>query len=385
MPVSEKQAAATPSLPPGTLEGAHGPAVQGGDFIAGPGRPGLVSVVIPTYNRGYIIANTIESVLGQSYDNVEVIVIDDGSTDDTEDIVAKFPTKVHYIRQPNAGVCAARNTGFRTAQGEFVALLDSDDVWLPWKLAGQVAVLRALPDVGMVWTDMTAVDHTGRELQKCYLRTFYDAYRQVKIEEVLADKSTLPSLWPQAQQLPQLSGAKVYAGDLFSHMILGNMVHTSTVLLRRSRLQAVGPFDVGLKHSGEDYEFHLRTAYNGPVALIDAPCILYRVGAEDQLTQPQYMIHIARNNLATVRRWTKPGSRQISLPADVLNRRIAGAYAWLGSCERELGQTGAAFKHLGLSFLMEPSMGTLRELAVNCLPQRAQELARSAKRRLGKT
>src|SRR5262245_49416395 len=127
----------------------------------GRGEPGLVSVIIPSYNRAYIVGQAIESVLRQTYRPLEVVVVDDGSSDNTRAVVEQYGPPVRYFRQANAGVSAARNAGFRQARGAFVALLDSDDRWLPWKLSAQVALLRRFPEVGMVWTDMAAVDEKG--------------------------------------------------------------------------------------------------------------------------------------------------------------------------------------------------------------------------------
>src|SRR5688500_4023597 len=269
--------------------------------IFGDGEPGLASVIIPTYNRAHIVADTIRSVLEQTYRPLEVIVIDDGSSDDTRRIVEGFGTPVRYFHQPNAGVSAARNHGFRRARGEFIALLDSDDRWHPWKLARQVDVLRRHPEVGMVWTDMSAVNDKGEVIHRAYLRMFYGSYRFIRIEDIcrrIDDSGAAPGPPENAA-----AAAPVYEGDIFSPMLLGNLIHTSTVLLRRDRLKLVGGFDESLRFSGEDYEFHLRTCYYGPVAFLAAPSTLYRIGAADQLTAPHLTIHIARNNLRTVVSW----------------------------------------------------------------------------------
>ena len=112
-----------------------------------------VSVIIPTYNRAHLLPRALESVLAQTFEDLEVLVVDDGSTDGTEAVVTGYDDRVRYLRQPqNAGVSAARNRGLREARGEFVAFLDSDDEWFPEKLARQVERFRELPDrVGLLY------------------------------------------------------------------------------------------------------------------------------------------------------------------------------------------------------------------------------------------
>jgi glycosyltransferase involved in cell wall biosynthesis len=133
----------------------------------------LVSIIIPTYNRSAMLLRTLESVKRQGHREWEVIVIDDGSTDGTSRLFAPGvqDRRIQYLRQENAGVSAARNTGLRAAQGDFIAFLDSDDLWRPWKLEVQVTALQANPDVGMVWTDMEAIDSRDHVLLSNYLST----------------------------------------------------------------------------------------------------------------------------------------------------------------------------------------------------------------------
>src|SRR5262249_23203018 len=141
---------------------------------------GLVSIVVPTYNRAYCLPRTIDSVLTQTYPHFEIVIVDDGSTDNTRELiegVAARARPIRYLFQPNAGVCAARNCGLQAAKGDYIALLDSDDVWKPWKLEIQLACLDFLPEVGMIWTDMEAVDPQGRICNPRHLRTMYDAYQ----------------------------------------------------------------------------------------------------------------------------------------------------------------------------------------------------------------
>jgi len=121
-----------------------------------------VSVIIPTYNYGRFIAEAIDSVLAQTYPLLEIIVVDDGSTDDTPRIAAAYGDRIRYIRQQNAGVGAARNAGIAAARGEYVAFLDSDDIWLPEKIAKQLALFEADPELGLVHCGIEKFDPAGK-------------------------------------------------------------------------------------------------------------------------------------------------------------------------------------------------------------------------------
>src|SRR4051812_14761864 len=159
-----------------------------------PTQTGLVSVLIPTYNRAREVVVAIESALRQTYSNIELIVVDDGSTDDTRRLIAGYDDRVRYLYQENAGVSAARNFAMRHARGEFLAFLDSDDVWKNWRIESQVAALRRHPEAGLAWTDMTAVDDTGRVIDERHLRVMYAAHGKVDIEKTLRQFATLDSL-----------------------------------------------------------------------------------------------------------------------------------------------------------------------------------------------
>jgi glycosyltransferase involved in cell wall biosynthesis len=346
----------------------------------GPGQPGLVTVVIPSFNRAYIVGQAIESVLAQTYRPVEVVVVDDGSTDDTRRVVEGYGAPVRYIRQDNAGVSAARNTGLAHARGELVGLLDSDDVWLPWKLEAQVAVLRRFPEVGMVWTDMTAVDPEGHLVARCYLRKFYSAYSKVRIEDYLDHAGSVADHFPAAPA--EVALGRFRKGDLFSAMLLGNLVHTSTALLRRERLRRVGGFDVSLARSGEDYDFHWRTCREGPVGMLDVPTIVYRTHASDQLTANAYQIYMARNNLRTVLARLEQDGAQIALSEETKARQLAEAYAWVG--EEELtATTGRALRPLMQSLRLRPlAPGVTAKCLLSLVPARVYRLARATKRAL---
>jgi glycosyltransferase involved in cell wall biosynthesis len=335
---------------------------------------GKVSVVIPTYNRAYCLPATLQSLQQQTHANWEAVVIDDGSTDDTPRVLEQLSgqdSRIRYQRQVNRGVSAARNAGLRLATGDWIGFLDSDDWWEPWKLEAQVACLQRLPDVGMVWTDMNAVDSAGTLVSSMYLRKFYSAYRRFGNRRMFERERPFSELAPEiAQRYSTLTNARVSWGDVYAAMMVGSLVHTSTVLLTRQRLQAVGFFNEGYT-TGEDYDFHLRTCRQGRVALLDAPTIRYRIaGGADQLTSTAHRVAIARNALKTRQAAIAHDRARIALSGYELHQIIADAHMWLADELIKIGDFGAARPHFFRSlwrFYREPRF-MIKAALVTMLP-----------------
>ncbi len=339
---------------------------------------GLVSVIIPTHDRARIIGRAVESALAQTYTHLEVVVADDGSSDNTREVVEAYGSRVIYARQANAGVSAARNFGMRNARGEFIAFLDSDDAWQPWKIEAQINALTRHPEAGLVWTDMAAMDERDRVLDQRYLRTMYSAYEDVHIEQALPQVDVLGALSTRAPQ-PFWSAA-VREGDLSSRILLGNLVHTSTVLFRRSSCERTGGFDESFARAGEDYEFYIRLCSAGPVVFIDAPSTLYRIGVADQLTRPSMILEIARNNLRAIERWASNGTTEGQLPPSLLRRRFAESFAWVGEAELDAGHPLIAARRLSKSLALMPGFDRRALLLASCvLPSRLRDRLRSAR------
>jgi glycosyltransferase involved in cell wall biosynthesis len=204
----------------------------------------LVSVIIPTYNRREFVQEAIESVLRQDFDEREVIVIDDGSTDGTEAALRRFPS-IHYYSQTNQGVSLARNQGLQLAQGALICFLDSDDLWLPKKLSTQVRLMAQHPDVLVSYTDEIWIRRGRRVNPK--------------------KKHQKHSGWVFAQCLPLCS------------------ISPSSVMLRREVFDQVGCFDESLPVC-EDYDLWLRIAARFPVTFIAEKLIIKRGGHDDQLS-----------------------------------------------------------------------------------------------------
>jgi GT2 family glycosyltransferase len=346
--------------------------------------PSLVSVIVPTYNRAYCLPRTIDSVLRQTHAASEVILLDDGSTDGTRDLVRERygrEPRVRYFYQENQGVTATRNNALALARGDYVAFLDSDDWWEPWKLELQLACFARRPEVGMVWTDMQAIDPDGKVANPAYLRTMYGAYRWFPRDRLF------PESFPLADIAPGLRGAagdrRFYVGDIFSQMVMGNLVHTSTVLLRRDRLAAVKKFNEELRVSGEDYDFHLRTCRAGPVGYVDVSAIHYQTGMPDRLTRPSYRVHAASNCLKTILPVLANDRARIRLPRRMIRERLAEVHDWVGEALLEAGEVSRARGHLAASLWHKPLQPrTLSLLLLASLPAAVGQSVRGASRYL---
>jgi GT2 family glycosyltransferase len=349
----------------------------------------LVSVIIPTFNRAYCVGQAIESVRAQTYRNTEILVLDDGSSDGTRDLIEQTfagDPRVRYFFHENRGVTATRNRGIALCRGAFVALLDSDDIWSPWKIELQLACLQQHPEIGMVWTDMEAVGPDGEVISQSYLRTMYSAYQWFPRKDQLFSQSfSLAEIAPALA--PVVERQRFYTGEIFSQMIMGNLVHTSTVLIRRERLEKVRGFNEELRVSGEDYDFHLRTCREGPVGFIDLATIRYQTGMPDQLSRAEYMVHVAMNCIKTVVPLIELERSQIDLSDRMIRLRLAEMYSWIGDALLDTGEARQARTHLRKSLTLQPwQPSAWKLLALASLPenvrQRTRRLAREIKVRL---
>ena len=238
-----------------------------------------VSVVVPTYNRAELLKATVRSILDQTLPPFEIIVVDDGSTDNTADVCAEFPPPVRYIRQDNRGVAAARNTALRAARGDWIAFCDSDDLWMPHKLELQ---LSALDVTGVSWsiTDFLIIGPEG-EIETRQTNGFQVAF------PVFPEMGRTPeehfARWLDGRGVQGL-GLKAYTGDAFGMLFLGNVVIPSTALIARDLVTRVGFFDETLRVA-EDTEYFHRVAAMSRVTILMKPLSLYRVGHASLVAQ----------------------------------------------------------------------------------------------------
>ena len=225
----------------------------------GPGAPTKVSVVIPTYDRGRVVGEAIDSALAQSHRHLEVIVVDDGSTDDTAARVGRRRhRRVRYLRRPHAGVSSARNAGIAAATGDLVAFLDSDDLWKPDKLEAEVAALAGYPSTGGVFSDLEK--HEGATFVPSFMR------RTRVFSRRLAERA-----YPD--------GLLLSSRALYLCLLQEVPIKTPALTVRRSALARVGGFDERWT-SSEDREFLLRFARRESLLYLDRPLAVIRVSTD---------------------------------------------------------------------------------------------------------
>ncbi len=330
----------------------------------------LVSIILPTYNRAYCLAAVIDTVLGQGYPDLEVIVVDDGSTDDTEAVVrARYGQdgRIRYSRQPNAGASAARNAAMAQARGEVLVFCDSDDLWLPHRLRLTMAAFGYFPEANLLWTDLSAVDPEGRVLHERYTRVCYPAWRELPMERLFPNSGRVTSLCPGIEGVAE--DARAWAGDIFITMLTGTLINMPTVAVRRALVERIGGFNVTMK-TGEDYDFNLRACNVGPVVFVDVPTVLYRIGAADQLTRPSLHADQARNYFRAVAPFFAGGMGARTLSPQTRRRVLAGKYRWLAESELGCGNRAAArtayFKSIRNGGV---GLRTIGQLASTLLPE----------------
>lgn len=213
----------------------------------------LVSVIMPAYNSRLYIAAAIESVLEQDYEALELIVVDDGSSDGTPTEVRRFGERVRIIEQENAGPATARNTGVSAARGDLLAFIDADDVWLPGKISAQVEYLRDHPDVGVVF---------GQWIR-------WNANPDGSFDS----PPEAPAAQPGQQIVPE------YSGWIYPELLLDSVVWIVSSMVRKSLWDTLGGLD-GTLRIGEDYDFFLRASRHCRIDKLARTVAYYRIHSQ---------------------------------------------------------------------------------------------------------
>jgi len=210
-----------------------------------------VSVVIPTYNHARYVTWAVDSVLRQNYPNCEVIVIDDGSTDTTAQLLKAYGSRISYFYQENGGTSKALNHGLQRATGKYICWLSADDLFLKGKIEKQVQLMESNPQVGFCYTSFVVIDENG--LRKYAADSYFFPTRQ----------------------------------EMVVNLYRGCFINGSSVMMRKEALEKVGNFDEGLPQA-HDYDLWFRFLRHYPAGFIREPLIAYRWHGENMSSQPDY-------------------------------------------------------------------------------------------------
>lgn len=257
-----------------------------------------VSVIIPSYNCASHLAAALDSVLAQTYSDLEIIVVDDGSTDGTVDVIAPYLDRVQYIQQNNKGLPGARNAGIQKASGEYIALLDADDTWVPQKLEQQLPRF-ADREVGIVYSDFAVQYADGR-----YLPSYLT-------ERPLAAE-----------------------GHVFDAYIQSRFLFPSTMLLRRSCIEECGLFDEEML-ACEDIELFARICVRWKVALVNDVLMVRNEGAHNITANQEKM------SAYTILALKKILAKEVQLlpsPRQTIRTELGRQYWWRGYADYKAGR-----------------------------------------------
>lgn len=268
-----------------------------------------VSVVIPTYNSARFLGEALDSVTAQSFRDLEIIVVDDGSTDDTPALLARYGEQITRLRQAQSGPAAARNAGLAAARGEFVAFLDADNFWVPTKLERQLPRFRGRPQLGLVFSDAVTFDAQG-----------------VRSDSWLAERPGQGN-WT------------------FERLLSDNFICTSTVVARRECFARVGGFDPELR-SVEDREMWLRIAAEYELDCVPEPLAWWRFHEANLMWDRETALTCLVRVLRKARRLNPGRVRRCGAP---FRRALARAEFDLGQWRLEQGQRRDARGHFGAS------------------------------------
>jgi glycosyltransferase involved in cell wall biosynthesis len=303
-----------------------------------------VSVVVPAYNAEAFLGRALDSILAQTFEDWEIVLVNDGSTDETEAVVNRYAQRIgrrlRCFCQPNAGCGAARNRGIDAARGRFVAFLDADDEFLPRKLERQLGLFQARPDLGLVFSDMALVDLDGKRHESAFDRD-PTVVRRVPIE-CLGDTY------------------RVCSPDFFDYLLRRYFIPTIVGMVRRDVLGRSIRWPPDPSYSAE-WLFFLRVARISRVGFVDEPLSLHHFIARSATrTDPRRNTVRLRNLLREMKRALPNLNRR---QRRILRDHRARTCRQLGFDEYWAGHFSRATRHLAESFLHRPALGTLRDVA----------------------
>jgi len=272
----------------GNRDAPNQPAVGAGQLSDAAKGP-MVSVIMPTYNRVDYLPQTLDSLRAQSLRDYEVLIVDDGSTDDTADLIRARPEPIRYLWQENAGPAAARNRGLKEARGQFVAFLDSDDLWKPRFLEAMTDCLQSNPDVDVAFCKFVTIDDQGRILRGHH--------------------------------------KKPHAGRITEPLFASTFITTPSILARLRVIRDAGGLNPTLQ-TNEDYDLWLRLSLHHRFGFVDEPLCLRRShpGTQSRNGSPVPLVRKAH----LLERFYREHGESAGIGTDLAHRRLAKVYRSAG-------------------------------------------------------
>lgn len=298
------------------------------DEPAGQALP-LISVIVPAYNCAAYLGAALDSIFAQEYPRLEVIVVDDGSSDGTVAVAQRYGARVRLISQSNAGPAAARNRGLASARGTFIAFLDGDDLWLEGKLLQQARYLLSHPEASVVYGHFYRWE--SRADGSFVAATEFDARA--------GDENIDPEL----------------SGWIYHRLLIDSEVHIITAMIRATVIEEIGMFDETLK-IGEDYGFWLRVSRRFEFHKLARPLALYRIHGANTTATPRTVNHgygVLRKNL---RQWGLCGPDGRCADKKEMNQRLAQLCFDLGYAHYWHGERSLALRQFALALNHQPSL-----------------------------
>lgn len=328
-----------------------------------------VSVVIPTYNNAGFIIRTIQSVFDQTYSNYEIIIIDDGSTDNTKQVLSPVMHKVKYYAQRNQGQSAARNKGIQKAKGNFIAFLDDDDLWHQDNLKIKLDILKKHPEIGAVFSDFRLFNKNSFITPTSPLE-YYKSLKRYKKDVAVIFKER------GRMRLNDHLEVEYFYGNIFDDLFLGNFILTSTFVARKKVADKIGWFKPDIR-TQEDYEFYLRFSKKYPMAFVNEKLVDYR-RSDNQLTGHSYIESITKSVVSIIDQYRDDFCKRKK--TKIFNRRKAGSLVRLSEVYLVKGLKSEARNIISEGIRLNPClMKNYLNLIVSFMPVRLLNFLRKKK------
>jgi glycosyltransferase involved in cell wall biosynthesis len=312
-----------------------------------------VAAIIPAYNCARFLPEAVASIRRQTVPVEQIVIVDDGSTDGTEETVRRLGGNILYLKQQNAGPSAARNTGVRAAGTEWVAFLDADDLWLPEKTERQLALVEKHPALALIASNRTEVDAAGAVI----VQSLFDRHGlRIFFEEL--DGDPIP--------------------DALARLVRKNFIPTSSALVRRRVMEEFGGFNTDIRFS-EDLELWCRIAARHPIACLPAIHTLYRRHGANAVEKTELMLQGSIQTMRSLRARCRDSLRTAGCDPD---RLVAEHQAGLGYFYFDRARYPEARKVLRQSLSEKMTSRALFYLLASCLPFEAVRIGRNIKQTL---